>query len=124
MLQNNAVTATDMRPGRKGKTRLRTLDRIDQRTRSARRTREIIAVLTEALGRVPNAVEKMGIVHAAATAALLEDMQARALSGDASVTIEQLTKASNIAHRAIKQLHLPAASPPKRANSLKPLQWR
>jgi hypothetical protein len=90
--------------------------RLDGRTRTARRVCEIVETLSKALGRAPNAVERMGIVHAAATAALLEDLQARALRGDPSVTPEQLVKVSNIASRAIRALGLPVA-PQKRESA-------
>jgi hypothetical protein len=124
MLQNNAVTATDMRPGRKGKTRLRTLDRIDQRTVSARRTRELIALWTKALGGDVSPVQAMAITHAAATHCILEDAQARMLSGDQTISASEITKLSNISARALKALRLPEPSPQKRATGLKPLQWR
>jgi hypothetical protein len=86
--------------------------------------REIIAVLTEALGREPNAVEHMRIVHAATTSALLEGLQARALRGDPSVTPEQLVKVANTASRALRVLCLPALGSQKRGMRFKPLQWR
>lgn len=98
--------------------------RLDGRTRRARRVREIANTLLKALGREPNAIERMGVVHASAVSALLEDMQARALRGDQSVTPEQLTKISNIARRAVAQLNLPAAGSRARENGLRPLRWR
>jgi hypothetical protein len=122
MLQNNAVTATDMRPGRKGKTRLRTLDRIDQRTVSARRTRELIALWTEALGGDVSPVQAMAITHAAACVALCEDAQSRRLAGDTSITAETVVKFSNVAQRAIKQLALPSAGPRSAKTGLKRLK--
>jgi hypothetical protein len=96
--------------GRRGKTRLRTLDQIDQRTRSARRTRELIALWTKVLGGDVTPVQSMALVHAAACQALCEDLQARALSGDTTITPEQVVKLSNIAQRAIRALNLPAQS--------------
>jgi hypothetical protein len=111
MFANHAADTNALRSvsakGRRGKTRLRTLDQIDQRTRSARRTRELIALWTQALGGAPSPVEKMAITHAAACQALCEDMQARALSGDTSITPDQVVKVSNIAQRAIRALNLP-----------------
>jgi hypothetical protein len=93
--------------GRKGKTRLRTLAKLDQRTVAARRARELIALWTKALGGAPTPVEQMAISHAAACKVLCEDFQARRLAGDASVTAEQLVKLSNIMTRAVNALNLP-----------------
>jgi hypothetical protein len=108
---------------RKGKTRLRTLDGLDQRTRSARRTRELVALWTKALGSKPSPVQAMAIQHAAATTVICEDAQARYLSGDTSITPEQITKLSNIATRAVNALNLPAAGERKRTGfELRPLK--
>jgi hypothetical protein len=101
------VTRASSARGRRGKSRLRTIDQIDQRTRSARRTRELIALWTQALGGSVTPVQAMAIVHAAACQALCEDLQSRALSGDTTVTPEQVVKISNIAQRGIRALNLP-----------------
>jgi hypothetical protein len=114
MLQNNAVDASVLAPRRKGKTRLRTLDQIDQRTRSARRTRELIALWTKALGGDVSPVQAMAITHAAATQAIAEDLQARRLNGDRTITPEQIVKVVNIAQRAIRALGLPEQGSHKR----------
>jgi hypothetical protein len=129
MLQNSgavtAVTRASSAGGRRGKTRLKTLDQIDQRTRSARRTRELIALWTKALGGVVTPVQAMAITHAAACQALCEDLQARALSGDMTITPEQVVKVSNVAQRAIRALNLPNGDEHKRDNGgfvLRPLK--
>jgi hypothetical protein len=98
--------------------------RLDGRTRIARRVYQVAETLSKALGREPNAVERIALTHAAACTALLEDLQARALRGDESVTVERLTKAANIARRAVAQLNLPAAGSQARKNGLRPLRWR
>jgi hypothetical protein len=98
--------------------------RLDGRTRTGRRMREITASLISAFGREPNAIERMMITNAAAASALLEALQARALRGDPSVTVQDLTKAGNSARRALAALHLPDAKPSVRQNGLRKLEWR
>jgi hypothetical protein len=118
MLQNNAADTHDMRPlsarARRGKTRLRTLDRLDGRTVAAKRARQLIALWTTALRHTPSPVEVMAITHAAACCAISEDAQARRLAGDTSITPEQITKLSNIATRAVNALNLPTEREPER----------
>jgi hypothetical protein len=98
--------------------------RLDGRRRLSRRVREITAELIGAFGREPDAIERMMIINAAASAALLEDLQARVLRGDPSVTPEQLVKVANSARRAHAALHLPAPKPGMRRNGLRRLEWR
>jgi hypothetical protein len=128
MLQNNAADTNDMRPlsarARRGKTRLRTLDRLDGRTVAAKRARQLIALWAHALGHAPSPVEAMAITHAAACVAICEDAQTRRLAGDTSITPEQITKLSNIATRAVNALNLSNGHERERDGlTLKPLKW-
>jgi hypothetical protein len=125
MLQNNAVDTLPVARPRRGKTRLRTLDRLDQRTRAYKRTRELVALWTAAVGGSPSPVQAMAIRHAAACCAISEDAQSRYLSGDPSFSPDQLTKLANIATRAINALGLPAEPERKRKTGfeLGPLKW-
>jgi hypothetical protein len=123
MLQNSGAVANDMRPGRRGKTKLRTLSRLDGRTAAAKRARVLVQVWTAALGGAPSPVQSMALAHAAATQVILEDAQAKRLRGDVSITPEQIVKLSNIADRARRQLALPEPGAQKRATGPGRLAW-
>jgi hypothetical protein len=117
MFANHAAVTNDMPARRRGKTRLRTLSRLDGRTRSAKRARELVEMWSAALGS-PDAVQMMGVRHAAATVVILEDAQSRRLAGDTSITVEQITKLSNIMTRAVNALGLPSERASEREFSL------
>jgi hypothetical protein len=123
MLQSSADTNA-MPPRRKGKTRPLTLSHLDARTRAVKRAHSLIALWTKMLGADVSAHVSMLMTHAAAATVIAEDLQARVLSGDPSVSVEQLTKASNIAGRAVRALRLPEAKPSVRKTGLKRLEWR
>jgi hypothetical protein len=107
MLQNNAVDTNDMRPRKRGRTRLRTLSSIDGRSRGARRARALVETWSKMLGTDLSPHLSMLVTHAAASTVIAEDLKARALAGDQSITVEQVVKASNIMTRAIRALGLP-----------------
>jgi len=96
------------RRGKSSKHRLRTISHVDQRSRGARRVRALTKLWTQALGWIePTPMQALALEHAAASTALAEDLQARALLGDTSVTPEQITKLANVAARAVRVLGLP-----------------
>jgi hypothetical protein len=111
MLHNSAADIRHMHPqrpsGRRGKTPLMALGRVDRRTRSARRAAALRKMWCEVLGPDINPHLRMLIEHAACAVTLAEAAQGRMLSGDTTITPEQVVKLSNIAQRAIRALNLP-----------------
>jgi hypothetical protein len=109
MLANSGAVTNESSSGRRGKTRLRVLSRLDGRSSAAKRAQRLCALWRKALGSV-TPLQEMLLAHAATCQVIAEDAQARMLSGDPTISPAELTKLCNIASRAIKQLGLPAQS--------------
>jgi hypothetical protein len=125
MLHDSTAIADTSRPGRRGKTRLRSLSRLDGRSAAAKKAQRLCEVWTRALGGDVTPVQAMAIQHAAATTVICEDAQARYLSGDPLITPAEITKLSNIATRAVNALNLPQERERKRETGfeVRPLRW-
>jgi hypothetical protein len=90
------------------KPRLQTLECLDGRTRAAVRARFHMKTFEAALGGKPSPGQKLAIRRAGMLVALEEDAVARQLSGQ-TTDADQLVRISNLARRAIIDLHLPKA---------------
>lgn len=121
MLANHAAVIDASGPGRRGKSRLRVLSRLDGRSSAARKARRLVELWRDALGSV-TPLQETFLAHAATCVVIAEDAQARMLSGDPSISAAELTKLCNIASRAIKQLGLPAESERRSEFGLAPLR--
>jgi hypothetical protein len=99
--------------------RLKRLDRLDGRTRSARYARELMTSWEKALtangGKLTD-VQRRNIRYAACCVVLSEHATARLMEGDESVPLGEVTKLQNSAARAVARLGLPSQSEPERAD--------
>jgi hypothetical protein len=90
------------------KQRLYTLESLDGRTRASQRAHALMRSFASELGRNLSSAQRLAIRHAAMMVAIAEDAAARQLSGE-TVDIDQLVRISNLARRAVLDLHLPKA---------------
>lgn len=103
----NAESAAPALP----KQRLQTLESLDGRTRASQRAYAIMKTFEDALGGKPSAGQLLAIRRAGMLCALEEDATARVLSGE-TVDLDGLVRVSNLARRAVLDLHLPKAMKP------------
>jgi hypothetical protein len=108
MLQNSAAVIDKSGPGRKGKTRLRVLSRLDGRSGAAKKAKRLVELWRAELGST-TPLQELLLAHAATCVVIAEDAQARMSSGDPSISVAELTKLNNIASRAMRQIGLPVA---------------
>jgi hypothetical protein len=121
MLANSAAVINVSGPGRRGKSRLRVLSRLDGRSAAAKKARKLVELWRAELGTV-TPLQEMLLTSAACAVVIHEDAQSRALNGDPTISVAELTKLANIASRAIKQIGLPVAGSPSRQTALKRLK--
>jgi hypothetical protein len=84
--------------------RLLTREHLDNRTRAARRARELAEALAAELGGNPNVTERAAIDRAATLAAIAEDARTRHLGGDCSITLSDVVQVDNAADRAARRI--------------------
>jgi hypothetical protein len=114
MLASRAEIPTECTPPRGRKHRLFTVSALDGRTVAARRAKELAAGFAAELGSTITATQRFAIERAAALVALSEDAKARRLSGDPTISLEDLIRVDNAAGRAVKALGIkPGAGPHK-----------
>jgi hypothetical protein len=113
MLADNAEIPAESPPSRQGKQRLCTIDSLDGRTRAAKRARELASNFETELGGVLTVSQRLAVDRAAALTAISEDAQARRLAGDIGVSLEDIVRTTNAAHRAVKELGIKPAGAPK-----------
>jgi hypothetical protein len=90
------------------KQRLHTLESLDGRTRASQGAHAIMRSFEADLGGTLSAGQRSAIRRAAMLSALAEDATARQLAGE-TVDLDQLVRISNLARRAVLDLHLPEA---------------
>jgi hypothetical protein len=90
------------------KQRIRTLESLDGRTRASQRAHALMRSFTADLGGKPSAAQRLAIRHAAMMVAIAEDAAAKQLSGE-TADLDMLVRVSNLARRAVLDLHLPKA---------------
>jgi hypothetical protein len=102
------ATATKRKPVR------RFTRRVDHRHPVARRARKIAASFAAQIGRDLSPAEHAAVLRAGELIAISEDARARRLSGDASVSLDDLVRVDSAARRALKDLGLkpPGAAKP------------
>lgn len=88
------------------KRRLHTLESLDGRTRASQRARAIMRSFAADLGGKLSAGQLLAVRRAAMLSALAEDATARQLAGE-MVDLDLLVRISNLARRAVLDLHLP-----------------
>src|SRR5262245_20580113 len=89
------------------KRRLKTLSHLDQRTIAARRIATLVAMWTAQLGGKLTDGKLIAVERAASLVALAEDARARRLSGDLSISLNDVARLDNSANRAVNALSLP-----------------
>ncbi len=99
-------SAPDAPPIARGKQRLRTLAHLDGRTIASKRARELVAAFAAELGSEITATQRLAIERAAALVALAEDSKARRLSGDQSISLDDVVRVDGASLRAVKALGL------------------
>lgn len=105
------VSDADARPKTIGKTRLKTLRSLDQRTTAARRAGALAKTFETELGELTPA-QRVRVETAAMLSALAEDCTARRLAGDDSISLDDLVRAVSAARRAVRDLGIkPSKSP-------------
>lgn len=97
------VSDADARPKTIGKTRLKTLRSLDQRTTAARRAGALAKTFETELGELTPA-QRVRVETAAMLSALAEDCTARRLAGDDSISLDDLVRAVSAARRAVRDL--------------------
>jgi hypothetical protein len=85
--------------------KLRNLDDIDGRTLSAQRARALVRSIEADLGRDPSTGERQLALRAGLLAAIIEDIEARWVSGDA-IEIDAYTKLINSQRRVLMAIGL------------------
>jgi hypothetical protein len=90
------------------KQRLHTLESLDGRTRASQRAHALMRSFAADLGGKLSAAQRLAVRHAAMMVAIAEDAATKQLSGE-GVDIDQLVRISNLARRAVGDLHLPTA---------------
>jgi hypothetical protein len=122
MLENRADTVSEIgagcapagrrKRGLRPKPHLRTLESLDGRTVGARRAHELAAGFEAEVGGNVTASQRAAIERAACLLAVAEDVRARRLAGESSVSLEDLVRIDNAAMRAVKALGLKPGAPP------------
>jgi len=117
MLENSRVDTSPMARyslrSKRPTLRLRRLDKLDGRTRSAKYARELMQCWTAALtadGAELSDVQYRAIRYAACCVVLAEDGLAKLMAGDASISYSDVSRLQNSAERAIARLHLPTTT--------------
>jgi hypothetical protein len=123
MLENRADVVSEIgagcapagrrKRGPRPKPHLRTLESLDGRTVGARRAHELAAGFEAELGGNITATQRAAIERAACLLAVAEDVRARRLAGESSVSLEDLVRIDNAAMRAVKALGLKPDAVPK-----------
>jgi len=111
MPQNSAPDSPSVAPRRSAhygpKHRLKTVAQLDQRTRAAKRITALARTWAAALGDKLTNGQRIAIERAATLTALAEDARVRRLSGDLSISLEDIARLDNTANRAVRALGLP-----------------
>jgi hypothetical protein len=95
------------------------LGRIDGRSRLARRRKDLVAILIDALGAPPTHLQQIQIRRAAELTAAAEVLRAKVLSGEASRhLLEALTALEGEARRATRELGIDGKPQAKRGLTL------
>ncbi len=90
-------------PDASGKVRLKTLRALDGRTIAAKRAAALAETFAAELGELTPAL-RIRVETAAALSAIAEDCQTRRLTGDRSVSLDDLIRATSAARRAVRDL--------------------
>ncbi len=96
--------AVEIRPGRRRRTSLITLDSLDGRSHAARQVNTILRSLQRQLRRRPTAIETSAMQRVATLQAIAEDARVRVLRGDKRISIDAVVRADGAARRAMKDL--------------------
>jgi hypothetical protein len=83
-----------------------TFQHLDGRTVAARRAKTLAATFEKAMGGSRTAAQTLSIQNAAAVVVLAESCMARRLSGDPSISLEDLVRVQRLAARAVADLGL------------------
>ena len=118
------ASAVDTRPtriereARRRKLRIITLGHLDGRTRARKRADALAAAFAAGLGGQITDAQRLAVYNAAALTAIAEDAKARRLSGDTTVSLEDLVRLDNVAARAVKQLGIGRRRPGRPTQTL------
>ena len=99
------VSDADAQPKTIGKTRLKTLRSLYQRTTAARRAAALAETFATELGELTPA-QRVRVETAAMLSAIAEDAQTRRLAGDDGISLDDIVRATSAARRAVRYLGL------------------
>jgi len=90
------------------KRRVEMLAGLDQRSRAYKRIAALVSTWSAALGSSLTPGQKIALERAAGLVVIAEDARLRRLSGDLSISLNDIARLDNAANRAINALGLPS----------------
>jgi hypothetical protein len=105
------------------KRRVEMLAGLDQRSRAYRRIAALVSMWAQQLGGKLTDGQRIALERAAGLVVISEDTRLRRLSGDLTISLNDIARLDNAASRAMNALGLPEERDGEHESELRPLKW-